>query len=181
MSYFVFVDNSNVWIEGKYASAVFQKWVNDMYEAHNTNVIDNSWRIDFGKLLNLVTDNNPTDVKKALLLGSRPPHQDSFWNIVKNSGFNVETLDRNANNREKAIDTGIVQKIDKCLYCESKETDTFVLVAGDKDFIHSIRAIREEKRTARVVFWDNISAELKAEADEFIDLSQNLQAISYTS
>ena len=181
MSYFVFVDNSNVWIEGKYASAVFQKWVNNMYEAHNTNAIDNGWRIGFGKLLNLVTDNNPTDVKKALLLGSRPPHQDSFWNIVKNSGFDVETLDRNANNREKAIDTGIVQKIDKFLYCESKESDTFVLVAGDKDFIHSIRAIREEKRTARVVFWNNISAELKAEADEFIDLSQNLQAISYTS
>ena len=181
MSYFVFVDNSNVWIEGKYASAVFQKWVNNMYEAHNTNAIDNGWRIDFGKLLNLVTDNNPTDVKKALLLGSRPPRQDSFWNIVKNSGFDVETLDRNANNREKAIDTGIVQKIDKFLYCESKESDTFVLVAGDKDFIHSIRAIREEKRTARVVFWNNISAELKAEADEFIDLSQNLQAISYTS
>ena len=181
MSYFVFVDNSNVWIEGKYASAVFQKWVNNMYEAHNTNAIDNGWRIDFGKLLNLVTDNNPTDVKKALLLGSRPPHQDSFWNIVKNSGFDVETLDRNANNREKAIDTGIVQKIDKFLYCESKESDTFVLVAGDKDFIHSIRAIREEKRTARGVFWNNIPAELKAEADEFIDLSQNLQAISYTS
>lgn len=95
--------------------------------------------------------------------------------------MDVETLDCNANNREKAIDTGIVQKIDKCLYCESKESDTFVLVAGDKDFIHSIRAIREEKRTAQVVFWDNISAELKGEADEFIDLSQNLKAISYTS
>ena len=180
MGYHVFVDNSNVWIEGKYASAVSKNWVTNMYEAHNNNAKDNSWRIDFGKLLELVTDNSPTDIKTAILLGSKPPHNDTLWNTAKSVGFNVELLERNAQNKEKAVDTGIVQRLAKCLYREAVEGDIFVLVAGDKDFICSVSAIREEKLTSRVVFWDNISAELKAEADEYIDLSQRIRDITYT-
>ena len=181
MGYHIFVDNSNVWIEGQYASAVNKKQANNMSDAHDNNVKDDSWRIDFGKLLDLVTDKNPMDIKTALLLGSKPPRNDTLWNTAKSAGFEVELLTRNAQNREKAIDTGIVQKLDKCLYRKATEGDIFILVAGDKDFIHSIRAIREENLTARVVFWDNISGELKAEANEFIDLSQRIQEITYTS
>lgn len=62
MSYYIFVDNSNVWIEGKFASAVNKKWVHNMYEAHKQNAQDQSWRIDFGKLLNFVTDGKVEDI-----------------------------------------------------------------------------------------------------------------------
>ena len=36
----VYVDNSNVWIEGKYHSAVSKGMVADVYEAHDNEIVD---------------------------------------------------------------------------------------------------------------------------------------------
>ena len=98
---------------------------------------------------------------------------------MENANFEVSALDRNFANKEKAIDTGIVQRIDRCLYRDAKEGDIFVLVLGDKDFIHSVQAIREEKCVARVAFWDNASGELVSEADEYLNLTPNIQKITH--
>ena len=73
MSYFVFVDNSNVWIEGKFVAGVKNGWAANIFEAHQKRAQDDSWRIDFGKLLAFVTDNHTADVKRAILYGSKPP------------------------------------------------------------------------------------------------------------
>ena len=179
MSYFVFVDNSNVWIEGKIASAVAQGWAKNTHEAHRLGAEDSAWRIDFGKLLSFVTGGNIADVKHAVLFGSKPPLHDSLWNAMKQAQFEVSALDRNVANREKAVDTGIVQKIDRYLYKEASAGDIFVLVMGDKDFIHSVQAIQEENCIAKVAFWDNASGELIGEADEFINLTPNIAAITH--
>ena len=179
MAYYVFVDNSNVWIEGKFASAVAKGWAAHTSEAHQNGIGDPSWRLDFGKLLSYVTDGNLHDVKRAILFGSKPPLHDSLWTAMENANFEVSALDRNFANKEKAIDTGIVQRIDRCLYRDAKEGDIFVLVLGDKDFIHSVQAIREEKCIARVAFWDNASGELVGEADEYLNLTPNIQKITH--
>lgn len=179
MAYFVFVDNSNVWIEGKFASAVAKGWSANTYDAHKSGIEDNSWRIDFGKLLDFVTDGHLADVKKAVLFGSKPPLHDSLWAAMEHANFEVSALNRNFANKEKGIDTGIVQKIDKSLYREAQEGDIFVLVVGDKDFIHSVQAIREENCIAKVAFWDNASGELIGEADEYINLTPNIAKITH--
>lgn len=179
MSYYVFVDNSNVWIEGKYASAVSKGWAGSTYEAHKAGAEDVSWRLDFGKLLDFVTDGNIKDVKHAVLFGSKPPLHDTLWKAMESAKFEVEALDRNFANKEKAIDTGIVQRIDKFLYREAQEGDVFILVMGDKDFIHSVQAIQAEKCTANVAFLDNASGELISEADNFIDLTPNIDKITH--
>jgi len=36
----IYVDNSNVWIEGKYHSAVAKGMVADVYEAHDNKICD---------------------------------------------------------------------------------------------------------------------------------------------
>ena len=56
MGYYVFVDNSNVWIEGKYVSAVRKGMASDICTAHDRKICDNSWEIDFGKLLSCAVD-----------------------------------------------------------------------------------------------------------------------------
>ena len=68
----VYVDNSNVWIEGKYHSAVSKGMVADVYEAHDNRICDMPWAYDFGKLLNIVCDGDISDIKRAVLYGSRP-------------------------------------------------------------------------------------------------------------
>lgn len=179
MAYYVFVDNSNVWIEGKFVSAVAKGWAKNTYEAHSKGAEDSAWRIDFGKLLSFATDGHVADVKRAILFGSKPPLNDSLWSAMKHAQFEVSPLNRNVANKEKAIDTGIVQKIDRCLYKEAEEGDIFILIMGDKDFIHSVQAIREEKCVAKVVFWDNASGELISEADEFINLTPSIAQITH--
>lgn len=50
MTNFVYVDNSNVWIEGKRVSAVKKNFAPDITFAKKNRILDNSWRIDYGKL-----------------------------------------------------------------------------------------------------------------------------------
>lgn len=179
MAYFVFVDNSNVWIEGKIASAVAKGWAKNTSEAHIRKIEDKAWRIDFGKLLNCVTKGNISEIRNAVLFGSKPPHNDSLWHSMSSAQFEVIALDRNIAGKEKAIDTGITAKIAKSLYKYASKGDTFVLVMGDKDFKPALEAIRDEGCTSIVAFWDNASAELISEADEYIDLTVQLQNISH--
>ena len=179
MSHFVFVDNSNVWIEGKIASAVAKGWAKNTAEAHSRRIEDKAWRIDFGKLLSCVTYGDIQNIKKAVLFGSKPPHNDSLWNAMAKAQFEVIALDRNVAGKEKAVDTGIIARIDKALYKEASAGDTFILVMGDKDFIPALEAIRDEGCSSVVAFWDNASAELISEADTFIDLTAKIHDISY--
>ena len=71
----IIVDNSNVWIEGKKFSA---------REKGIKTGDDPSWRIDFGRLLSTVAEKRM--IRKAVLVGSRPPKEDSIWNAAKKTG-----------------------------------------------------------------------------------------------
>lgn len=167
MGYYVFVDNSNVWIEGKYASAVKKGMMPDVYTAHQNKICDNSWKMDFGKLLECAVDGDIGSVKEAIIVGSKPTQKDSLWRAMSSAGFKVDTEQRNSSNKEKKIDTGIVQKINKKLYRESEPGDIFVLMVGDKDYVPTVEAIEEEGRKTRIVFWNNVAGELIASASEF--------------
>lgn len=83
LSYYIFVDNSNVWIEGKYHSAINKGFAANIYEAHEKAIQDNSWAIDFGNLLYEVSDGNVTEIKEAVLFGSKPTDKDSLWNAIR--------------------------------------------------------------------------------------------------
>jgi uncharacterized LabA/DUF88 family protein len=179
MGYYVFVDNSNVWIEGKYASAVRKGYVSDIVTAHDRKICDNSWKLDFGKLLSCVVDGKLEQIKEAIIIGSKPTQKDSLWKSMEKAGFHVETCQRNVSNKEKKIDTGIVQRINKKLYRESEEGDVFVLVLGDSDYVPTVEAIEEENRKTKVVFWDNVAGELIAAASEYMPLEDKFDDISY--
>lgn len=178
MGYYVFVDNSNVWIEGKFLSAVKKGMAENISEAHKKKISDKTWKMDFGKLLECVVDGNLQDVKEAIIVGSKPTQKDSLWNAMSKAGFNVKAEQRNASNREKKIDTGIVQKINRKLYKESEEDDVFVLVLGDSDYVPVIEDIKEEKRKVKVAFWDNVAGEIVTAADEYLNLNNCFEKIS---
>ena len=93
----VIVDNSNIWIEGMKYSAN----VKGMVSVDGKEPCDFAWRIDFGKLLNKVAEGKT--IRKAILVGSRPPKNDSLWNTAKRKGFEVIVHDRNSENKEKQL------------------------------------------------------------------------------
>lgn len=179
MGYYVFVDNSNVWIEGKYASAVKKGMATDICSAHDKKISDNSWKIDFGKLLSCAVDGDLQNVKEAIIVGSKPTQKDSLWKAMASAGFHVDTEQRNSSNKEKKVDTGIVQKINKKLFRESEEGDVFVLVLGDSDYVPTVEGVEEEGRKVKIVFWDNVAGELLVAASEYKCLNDCMEEIEF--
>ena len=158
----VYVDNSNVWIEGKYHSAVAKGMVADVYEAHDNKICDMPWAYDFGKLLDIVCCGDISDIKRAVLYGSRPTDNDSLWNAAKKAGFEVFTPTRNAKNKEKRVDTGFDKEVLKDLYTGVIEPDDeIILVVGDSDHYPVAEAIIEEGKRYTLAFWDNASELMK--------------------
>ena len=85
MVLFVYVDNSNVWIEGMRLSAVRNKLAPDIYAAMNDNVTDHSWSYDFGKLYGAICPDG-AQIGRSSLFGSRPPANDSLWTWPETTG-----------------------------------------------------------------------------------------------
>ena len=172
----VYVDNSNVWIEGKYHSAVAKGMVADVYEAHDNKICDMPWAYDFGKLLDIVCCGDISDIKRAVLYGSRPTDNDRLWNAAKKAGFEVFTPTRNAKNKEKRVDTGFDKEVLKDLYTGVIEPDDeIILVVGDSDHYPVAEAIIEEGKRYTLAFWDNASELMKADSENFISLNSHIK------
>lgn len=174
MSNFLYVDNSNVWIEGMHVSAVAQGIAPDIWSALNHRICDYNWKMDFGKLYEFAGGQS-SDVGRAVLYGSRPPANDSLWGIAERKGFEVVVHDRNVANREKKIDTNIVTDIvSDSFELMNPSNDEITLVAGDGDYVPTIERLRKRGFEFHVVFWEHASRELKAAASKFVSLNPYL-------
>lgn len=180
MAELVYVDNSNVFIEGKRVKAVESGLAMNIYDAMNNRILDNSYKIDFGRLHHFIAGDDKANIKRCILFGSRPPPNDSLWEIARKAGFEVVVEDRNVANKEKRIDTGIVAVMTKDAYTiVDKTDDTITLVAGDGDFVPSVRQLVEDGFRVEVVFWRHASEELKDGCTKFIELDDILNHLAY--
>jgi uncharacterized LabA/DUF88 family protein len=180
MSRYIYVDNSNVFIEGKRVSAVNKGLSLSVSEATRSKILDDEYRIDFGKLHTFLANGDTSGIKKAVLFGSRPPANDSLWNIARTAGFEPKIEDRNVANQEKRIDTGITTAMVKDAYTTiDKNNDLIVLVAGDGDYIPPIEALIGDGYSVEVVFWDHASADLKSASSRFRSLDPHLRNLQF--
>ena len=112
-----------------------------------------------------------------MLFGSRPPENDAIWDIAKRAGFEVVTHDRNAANKEKKIDTGIVTEMTRDAYRNASPGDVFTIVSGDSDYVPTVEALIEDGFQVDVVFWDHAARELRDACSNFISLNSHLDAL----
>ena len=152
----------------------------NIYDAMVNKILDNSYKIDFGRLQRFIAGTDKSDVKRCMLFGSRPPPNDSLWQMAEKAGFEVVAEDRNIANKEKKIDTGIVAAMTKDAYTiADRHNDTITLVAGDGDFVPSVRQLVEDGFDVEVVFWSHASNELLAVCSRFVDLDPMLVHVAY--
>lgn len=178
MSDFVYVDNSNLYIEGRRVSAVKSGLAANIKEAMTDGILDHGYTISFGKLHQFVCGNDKRTIKRAALFGSRPPPNDGIWTYAKKAGFELHLEDRNVKNKEKKIDTGIATLITKDAYKTGKVSeDVFVLVAGDADYVPTINELKKDGYYIEVVFWNHAAKELKDAASKFISLDKYLETL----
>ncbi|MBD3350435.1 MAG: NYN domain-containing protein [Candidatus Lokiarchaeota archaeon] len=142
----IIVDNSNIFIEGQKYSAKVKGAARHEGDMHDPQ--DPSWRIDFGKLLELVA--NGRIVSHAILVGSRPPTNDSVWHAAEEHGFQVTVHERSTSNKEKAVDTELVAQGTE-IVCTSNKPQYIAILSGDRDFIPLVNVA--QKRGWSVEMW----------------------------
>ncbi|CAG8570496.1 6999_t:CDS:2 [Funneliformis mosseae] len=70
----------------------------------------NEFHIDHGLLLEVVLNGRPRE-GKPVLVGSRPPSNEKLWDFIREKDYEVNTLERNAKNREKGVDPTLGEAI----------------------------------------------------------------------
>lgn len=173
MANLVYVDNSNVWIEGMHVAAFANGMAPSVWDAVQNRICDHSWKIDFGKLF-AFAGGDKAEVRKAALFGSRPPKNDSLWDAARRGGFDVITYDRNVVGHEKKIDTDIATSMIEDSFLVLQAGDEMTLVAGDSDYVPAIEKLKARGIAVHVVFWKHASRELKQVATSFTELDQYL-------
>jgi uncharacterized LabA/DUF88 family protein len=175
MANLLYVDNSNVWIEGMHVAAAKHGLAPDVWSAVQQKICDYSWKIDFGKLFQFA-GGEKASVRRAALFGSRPPQNDSLWTAAKMNGFEVKVYDRNVVGREKKIDTDIVATmIEDSFQVLRIGEDEITLVSGDSDYVPAIEKLKARGIPVHVVFWGHAARELKEVATKFVDLDPYLE------
>lgn len=180
MANLLYVDNSNVWIEGMHVAAYVNGLSPDVWSAVKNNLCDYNWKLDFGKLFSFA-GGDKKEVRKAALFGSRPPKNDSLWDAAKRNGFEVITYDRNVTNHEKKIDTDITATMIEDSYEILQPGDEVTLVSGDSDYVPAIEKLKRRGIPVHVVFWAHASRELKEVATTFTPLDQWLTHLARES
>jgi uncharacterized LabA/DUF88 family protein len=171
----LYVDNSNVWIEGMHVAAAQRGHAPDVWSAVQNKICDYNWKLDFGKLFEFA-GGDKADVKRAALFGSRPPKNDSLWTAAERNGFDVIVYDRNIAGREKKIDTDVVATMMEDSYEILKVgEDEITLVSGDADYVPAIEKLKKRGIPVHVVFWAHASRELKDAATKFVSLDPYLE------
>lgn len=161
----LFVDNSNVLIEGQRYAETRRKG-----RARLGKYKDPNYQIDWGKFIYIVKQRDSRYLADIpILYGSRPPDEDSVWQRIRDDGFDVRLFDRNIRNKEKGVDVEMGMDIAERIIKVSAP-QTIVVAAGDGDFIPPVARARAKGWTVEVWFWANAAAELKMAASKFCPL-----------
>ena len=153
---FIYVDDSNMWIEAKKLAA--NKFNLKCKE-------DPRLRLDIGKVADVVANNRK--VAWGTLYGSEPPERDSVWQKIRERGWKVITTKRSTfTGKEKQVDHQMVADITALVSgCIAK--GKIVIVSGDADMIPAISKSLHMNWSIEIWMWENgVSNSLKQLAEK---------------
>jgi hypothetical protein len=173
MDHNLYLDNSNVFIEGQRVFAARNT------KGRVTADLDKEYRLDFGKLIE-ITCGFKADLGKLMFYGSEPPPSDTVWKAAKQYGFKNKIFQRSRHNKEKMVDTQLTVDLMTDIYTTlNPSTDRIIIVAGDADFVPAIKAARDKGFHVKVAFWGHASAAIKKAASEFMPLNGHLTDLTH--
>lgn len=165
---YVFVDNSNIWIEGKKVSGRQQQ----------PPVESDYWyRVDAGNLLqHILAGRTLADIPQ--LYGSVPPPNDTVWKKIEAAGFGVTLFDRNTRNKEKGLDMEIGLDMNDLTW-KIQTPGTMILVAGDADYVPVIERVKPKGWRVEVWYWSNAAEKLRISADRYENLDSSVYKVGF--
>ena len=171
MANFVYVDNSNLWIEGMHVSAVVHGLAPSILVAQQEKISDFDWKLDFGRLYEFAAGGG-AEVGRAVIFGSTPPTNGALWAEARRRGFEVVLQERNAYGREKKVDTSIATTIVADSYERMRAgTDEITIVSGDADYVPTVEHLRDRGFDVFVAFWQHAARELRQACTRFVPMN----------
>ncbi|CAG8476053.1 5414_t:CDS:2 [Paraglomus occultum] len=154
----IFIDNSNIWIEGKYTVGNLEQL--GTYDFDRNSYYFRQLQIDHGRLLNTVQCGRKLG-GAPFLVGSRPPPNDSLWARIRDQGFKVDIFDQDIrSHREKEVDTQLIMTATEVV--TSHDPGVLVLIAGDRDYRPVVKLALQRNWLVETWFWSSgISSFLK--------------------
>jgi uncharacterized LabA/DUF88 family protein len=176
MANFVYVDVSNLFIEGQRVSAVVKGLAPDIRSAITKQIFDRLWRIDWRKLYEFTG----AEPERAYLYGSRTSANAFVWENAEKVGFKPVTYNRSAANREKKVDNRIDCDILEHSYeLMRPRADQVIIVTGDGDFTCVTEKLVKRGFNVEVFSWNHtMSSDLKQAASKFVSLDQWLDYLA---
>ncbi|MGC1495413.1 MAG: NYN domain-containing protein [Sulfitobacter sp.] len=174
MGEYVYVDYSNLFIEGQRVSAVLNRQVGSITDAMATRTIDYNYRIDIDQLYHFLAGVRPKDIQRAVLFGSETPDNQWLWALAQKAEFETITHFRNAANKEKRVDASLITELLRDAYKRGTTKDVFRLVAGDGDYIPAVQRLVDDGYNVEVLFWDHASHGLVKACTNFTSLTNRL-------
>ncbi len=152
---YAYVDNSNLWIEGRRASAIARGLARDARTAQLLRIFDASWNPDYHELHQLLHA-APTLLAHATLYGSRTSGNASvFWHAER-AGFEVVLSDRNRSGRETDVDPAIIEALEIAAErLPRPEQHRIVLVSGDAHFAPAVSKLTGRGFQVTVMSWSH--------------------------
>lgn len=159
MGQLLYVDYSNLHIEGGHLAAVSKGYALNIHEASSRNVFDYQWQCDFGRLFDVLSQG--LEVKRAVVFGSNREGQSSRWELAAQNGFEVVAHERDVHNREKMVDIDLALTVLEDALTSYQDGDIITLVTGDRDFVPLIDRLMKRRIPVRVMFWAHASRSLR--------------------
>lgn len=148
----VFIDNSNLFIEG-------QKFYARLKKLRVSVPQDIRFRIEMGRMFNALLQGR--EHLFAKLYGSEPPANDSLWQMIRSKGILVSTFQRDSRNYEKEVDTSLAVDVTAQSFGLREPTGyvTFIIIGGDRDYMPVYDQVLERKWKLEIVAWKTCLAQ----------------------
>ncbi|MFT8243251.1 NYN domain-containing protein [Roseomonas sp. BN140053] len=177
MARWIYVDVSNLWIEGQKLSAVERGWARDIREADQDRIFDYDYRLSFPALAGFLTDAGTVPHARMVLFGSRTLGNEPVWQAAVAAGFEVIVPQRGYSGGEKRVDTSLVVQMCRDAYRRAAPADSLALVAGDADYEPAVRQLVADGNWVDVVFWRHASGLLRQAASRFTEMDEHLRTV----
>ncbi|RHZ61700.1 hypothetical protein Glove_346g61 [Diversispora epigaea] len=147
---YVFIDNSNLLIEGMYI--VGDKEKTDAFDSYKNSYIINQLHLDYGRLLLTVLHKRKMG-SNPVIVGSKSLDNDEIWSQTRNLGFITNVFYQNCENKEKMIDTTLVSEgVD---IIKTNTPGILVLVAGNDNYNPLIIKALKYNWKVEIWFWSS--------------------------
>ena len=167
-------------------------------------MFQNAWLVDMGFVVQAATDGDRFKLDyvaarsflekhlgktEAYLFNSIdltlgvPPGLEAFYGVVRRQGFKVHLIEMTGDlaagtHRQQGVDEALISQL--AASAEMPHTKSIALTSGDAHFIPAVEEARHKHGKKAILFgYDvNVSAELKAAADEFWPFEAHEAALS---